>query len=502
MIKKKRLINNSISGLVQLIITAILTFLCIPIFISKLGTEQYGVFALVSVIGNLNLFTNLGLNSSLTKFLAEQGQCMDSDRDIVTTFLISIFIIFPISILAFIFRFELLTILLDIPISYYSEAEKLFCWLLIANSTLLIGQTFTAILNALQRIYLTNIIQLVYSIVYWLGTIIVVLLGYHIDVVGKVICTASFIWISLSLYYAIHHWGKIAIKGSFICFIRHAKKQIKYGIQLYSSGVIAFFNEPLFKIIISNFFGMSAVAYYEIALKIRSQLSGLFQKMMQPLFPYISQLTDKQFISTLVADLTKKTFLIVLPICALLGLGCRDIVTLWLRSDVNQYTLFIIGIVLPYLIFSPLTLPIYLYLMAKGHPDKTIVFQLVTVISNIILFYSLCKYCSFYTIIISNGISYFFSFCIGLYYQRKYLNIKYYLNMHTLVKFFILIVIYSIIGLGNSLIINEIYSIIFVALTVLSSTLIAYKYLQIISFDDILRYFSENKFIISLYNKL
>ena len=73
MIKKKRLINNSISGLFQLIITAILTFLCIPIFIKGLGTDQYGVFALVSVIGNLNLFTNLGLNSSLTKFLAEQG---------------------------------------------------------------------------------------------------------------------------------------------------------------------------------------------------------------------------------------------------------------------------------------------------------------------------------------------------------------------------------------------------------------------------------------------
>lgn len=185
MIKKKRLINNSISGLVQLIISAILTFLCIPIFISKLGTEQYGVFALVSVIGNLNLFTNLGLNSSLTKFLAEQGQCIDSNKDITTTLLISIFIIIPISFLAYIFRFNLLTTLLDIPIIYYPEAEKLFCWLLIANSILLIGQTFTAILNALQRIYLTNIIQLVYSIIYWLGIIIVVSIGGHIDSVGK-----------------------------------------------------------------------------------------------------------------------------------------------------------------------------------------------------------------------------------------------------------------------------------------------------------------------------
>ena len=56
MTKKKVLINNSISGVCQLVITALLTFFSIPVFIHKLGTDLYGVFALVSVIGNLNLF--------------------------------------------------------------------------------------------------------------------------------------------------------------------------------------------------------------------------------------------------------------------------------------------------------------------------------------------------------------------------------------------------------------------------------------------------------------
>ncbi|MBC8594465.1 oligosaccharide flippase family protein [Oscillospiraceae bacterium N12] len=502
MIKKKRLINNSISGLFQLIITAILTFLCIPIFIKGLGTDQYGVFALVSVIGNLNLFTNLGLNSSLTKFLAEQGQCADSNKDIITTLLISVLIIIPISFIAYIFRSYLLIRLLHIPILYYQEAERLFFWLLIANSALLIGQTFTAILNALQRIYLTNIIQLIYSVIYWLGIIIVVMLGYHIDVVGEVIFIASFIWIFLSLCFAFHYWGNCSPKGSKQSYLKHAKKQIKYGIKLYSSGIIAFFNEPLFKIIISNFFGMSAVAYYEIALKIRMQLSGLFQKLMLPLFPYISQLTDRQFISTLVADLTKKTFLLVLPICALLSLGCRDIVTLWLQTDINQYTLFIVGIVIPYLIFSPLTLPIYLYLMAKGHPGNTIVIQLSTVIANIISFYLFYNLCDLYTIIISNGIGYFVSFCLGIYYQKKYLNIRYHFNAQILFKYFSLISIYIIISIFQFLISDAICSIIFVAVMITGVTVLGYKHLHIISMDDVLRYFSENKFIVSLYNKL
>ena len=33
-------------------------------------------------------------------------------------------------------------------------------------------------------------------------------------------------------------------------------------------------------------------------------------------------------------------------------------------------------------------------------------------------------------------------------------------------------------------------------------TVLGYKHLHIISMDDVLRYFSENKFIVSLYNKL
>ena len=91
MTRKKVLINNSLSGVCQLVITALLTFFSIPIFIHKLGTELYGVFALVSVIGNLNLFTNLGLDVALTKFIAEQGKSVESDKDILMSLLLSFY---------------------------------------------------------------------------------------------------------------------------------------------------------------------------------------------------------------------------------------------------------------------------------------------------------------------------------------------------------------------------------------------------------------------------
>ena len=169
MVTKKTLINNSLSGLVQLIITALLTFICIPVFINKLGVELYGVFAIVSVIGNLNIFANLGLNTSLIKYISEQGKCPDSENDIFSSLLIIGVIIIPITILAFILNRFLLIDVLNIPIQYYEQTKTLLFSLLISNFLLIVGQILTAVLDALQKIYLTNFAQLIYSIIYWGG---------------------------------------------------------------------------------------------------------------------------------------------------------------------------------------------------------------------------------------------------------------------------------------------------------------------------------------------
>ncbi len=502
MVEKKRLINNSLSGVIQLIITALLTFFCIPVFINKLGTDLYGVFAIVSVIGNLNVFTNLGLDSSLTKFIAEQGKDKGSNLDILASFILTICTVLPVSLLCYFFRKSLLLDILNIPSEYFEQAESLFYFLLISNAILLIGQNFAAILNALQRIYITNIIQLTYSIIYWLGIIILVLIGKNLKSIGLIILCASIVWFSLNMFFAFKHWGYIDLDVKFAELKKHAKKQISYGSRLYTSGVIAFFNEPLFKIIISFLGGMSAVAYYEIALRIRGQLSGVFNKLMQPLFPYFAEVKDSSNISKLVYDLSLKILLLVIPVCALLLLCSYDIVVLWLKIDVENYAIFINGIVIPYLLFSPITLPIYLYLIAKGYPERTIVFQLLSVIVNVFVFCVLFNFCGIYTVILSNCFAYLASYLLGLYYQKKMLNISYHFRWTIAIKYLILILTYSICGLIIYFVHHEILSIIIAVMLVLLSTVWCYKHLHLVEKEDIVRYFSDNVIIHKIYNLL
>ncbi len=101
---KKTLIKNSAIGSIQFVLTAILTLVSVPIFIHKLGLELYGVFAIVSVIGNLNLLTNFGLNSSLLVYIANQGKSRESDYDIAVTQIIIIGVTALFTVIIIIFK--------------------------------------------------------------------------------------------------------------------------------------------------------------------------------------------------------------------------------------------------------------------------------------------------------------------------------------------------------------------------------------------------------------
>lgn len=501
MVQKKTLLFNSISGVVQLVITALLTFVAIPVFISKLGLDVYGVFAVVSVIGNLSIFVNLGLNTALTKYIAEQGKGEDSNFDILVSFLINISTIVPISLVIYYFSDFILTDILNVPGLYIEPAKELFGFLLISNALLFIGQSFTSILDALQKMYLTNAAQLIYNIIYWLGLIVIISLGYGLKEVGMVVLASAIIWFLIVFSIFVRSWGKINVYFSATKIGWHVRKQLKYGLKMYTSGLMSFFNEPLFKIIISNMFGVAAVGYYEIAVKVRSQFNGLFIKILSPAFPFMSQQADWGYLAKLIKELTGKVFLLVVPVCAYLILICSDVVAVWLKTDVYLYSIFIIGIVVPYLLFSPTTIPIYYFFTAKS-PGKTILMQSVSVLVSLASIGLFFPFLGIYTIILSNALFYFSSYLLGLYYQYKMLNISYKPHSHSIRNYVLLLGVFVLIGGIHLFVKNEWLAIALTTLFVFIATIELYKHLGIVTRDDIQRYLPNNSCVIGLFDKL
>ena len=422
---KKTLIRNSAFGFVQFILTAIITLLSIPIFINKLGYELYAIFALVSVIGSLNHFMNFGLNEALLIYVAKQGKSRESDYDIAVTQIILIFLLTVFILIILIFKDFIINNLFSIPARYASQAKSLLIYYAVANSLILIGQTFIAVIDASQKIHLSNISQFIYSIIYWGGIITVVSFGGELASVGIMVFIASVIWLVIVFLIYRNLWGKLNLTGLKNQFSNVVHKQLSYGIKIYFAGLAGFLFEPLSKIILSNFIGLHAVAFFEIGTKLRNQINGILSKIFYPFYPFIAISKNDFELKSKVFDLSKKIQLIVIPILITVGFMLSILIKLWLGvENFLQISIFAITLTLTMLMFSPPILPIYQYLQAKNMADKTIWIQTSSVLVNIIIFFTLYNVIGLYSILVSNTLALFASFMVGNYYQIKYLGVK------------------------------------------------------------------------------
>lgn len=419
---KELLIKNSISGAIQLTLTAILALVSVPVFIGKLGLELYGVFAVVSVIGNLNSFANFGLNSALVVFLSKQGKCKESNYDILATLIFVLIISLVFIIVVILNKQYIVEKIFSIPSKYLYEASSLLISLIFANSIIILGNIFTAILDSQQKVYLTNLCQFVYSILYWGGIIFIVTTNGNLCKIGYSLLFASIIWFSIVLTFSLRSWGNIYSEGLFNVFWKRLSKQLKYGGKIYLSGLAAFLFEPLSKLLLANYIGINSTGLFDIGIRVRSQFNGLISKILYPLFPYIANSSINTVLKYKLVDVSKLIQILIIPISILCFFTLPDLTKLWLGNEYNkEVSIFVTTMTVSMLLFSPSVVPIYHFLLAKNHPEKTFYIQLSSAITNIISFFILYKTVGIYTILYSNAFGYISSFIMCKFYQYKFL---------------------------------------------------------------------------------
>ena len=203
MTESRQIIKNSATGVMQFVVVAVLTFICMPVFMKNLGIEAYGIFSVVTIIGNLNFFSTFGLSNVLLIFLSSQGKCEESQKDIIvisSLMLISAFIICSILL---VFRTPIINYIIpSLPINTFNDTKVLYTSLVLANIFLMMGQVGVSIIDSCQKIYITNMLQFIYNLIYWVGLIITVSLGYGLRYIGIPLFSAAFIWCCLVFWQA------------------------------------------------------------------------------------------------------------------------------------------------------------------------------------------------------------------------------------------------------------------------------------------------------------
>jgi O-antigen/teichoic acid export membrane protein len=412
---------SSISGGMLTVLNAGLTFVSIPILISVLGSEKYGVLALMSAVGGVNTFLNLGLASSLTKSIAEQEDKNESNLDILVTISLLAALLLPTTAIALLLKRPILTTVLGLPDEIATQAESLFLCLVFSNLLGILGQCATAILDAKGKIYQTNLLQGAHSIMYWALTVAMVLVYKDLSSVGIGQLAAYCIWFLLVLRRARAVWGPFALRGVKKNYLRIAKKQVTYGMQIYASGVIGYLYEPLTRILVSHTLGLREVGFLDIALRVRTAVLGMIGRMIYPIFPLFAGTSDISKIDRIVNDLQVKLAFIIAPTIALVILLSGPLVSIWINHDVEAIASAVMWIVTAHLV-AMMALPTHHFLIAKGLASRAIILQANNGIMNAAIILLTYTSLGFASAILGNVAAILSTFCLSLLFQRNHLQ--------------------------------------------------------------------------------
>ena len=413
--------KSSISGIAQVLLMAVLTFVGIPIFISYLGAERYGLFALVSLIGNLNIFTNLGLNQSLVKFVAERKDVPHANAYIVSAWVMIHLLVVPACLLCWFFDDTFLR-LLSVPAHLVAEVRNLYALLLIANYFLLVGQLFTSVLDAIQKNHLTNTWQSCYNIMYWSGGIIaLVVLKGGLTSLGFVTLFSSMGWFSLVGFSFIKHWGFPNIP-SISVLKKTSRVLLKYSSKMYTIGLLTMLYEPLTKIIVGRFFGVQEVGFLEIGFRVRGLLWGLVSKITYPLYPWIASIEDSKAVKTILLTAERYLLCFVAPVILIVGYCAHDLLYLWLDSN-NALLVKAVVVISVSFVIGSLALPHYYFLLAKNYENRALFLQVSGVVVNLFLLLLLYQPLGFDGVLFANGGTILVNLGWNLLWQRQVLGI-------------------------------------------------------------------------------
>lgn len=340
---KGKLIRNTVANYLIRFWEIIIGLILFPFIVHHIGLSAAGIWLLVSSITGYFGLLDLGIGSSLIKYVAEYHVRKDNKKlseSINATFFIFLGMGLIASVGLFIVgRFFITSF--NIPQELVEEARAITY---IAAVTTLVGfplGTFGGVLRGVQRYDLGALVGFIVSIPRVILTVIFLLMGYGVVTLVLINTFCSMIGWLLSTYYAKKLLPFVSIRPS------HLNKEMgrtlfSFGSSLFIISACMLIIYPTDRLIIGAFLTVGMIPYYEAAYKIYRLVLHTPFLLSSAVMPTASELDVRQEIQSLrnlFISGTKYTTAIFLSLALPALFLSRQILTFWMGDDFSSYYL-------------------------------------------------------------------------------------------------------------------------------------------------------------------
>jgi len=397
---RKRMIVNTLSNYGKLLIGMVITIFLTRALFMELDRADYGFWALLWSIFGYSLLLDFGFGASIQKYTSESVVTKDWDklnRIVSTVFFnytfVSVIIMLASVLLAFniqhIFTFEDTS-----NIDYYKKALLVFG---IGSSIAFPIGFFTEILRGLQALHLRNIVEIIVSVLNFIGMLLIVYF-FKIDkpLILMAIVAIGTTLISSTLMGAIAHRLIPELRIHWQFYDRKMLKSVM-GFSMYAY-LITFTNLIIFKtdqLVISIFGSVALVAVYQISSRLAETFRTFSKQFLDNLGPVSATLFAAGNKSKMAEIMTQSTrlmgFISTLFLVPLL-VYVKPLLKIWLElEDITGVIVAVILLLSMYVLLFYRSTSVYMLLMANEQKKLTKI-AIIECLANLLLSIFLIHY--------------------------------------------------------------------------------------------------------------
>lgn len=379
---KKILLKNILLNILGLSLPLMVGFISMPIIISGLGKERFGILSLAwMLLGYASLF-DLGLGRATTRFIAS-ALSHDQKEQIPSIFWTTIIAQLSLGIVGTIILWMLTPLLVTqvfkIPIELQAEARSSLYVLALGVPLLLVFSSFSGLLEVWQRFDLINAVKIPLTSMNFLSAAAAYFFPLSLAEIILAIVVFRLLGALLLFFGCCRQIPELIKKIDFRGKL--FPQLITFGGWVTISNLAAPFLVYFERFLIGAMLSMEAVSYYTAPYEIITRLWILPASFVLTLFPIFSSWDNgrREELNKLFFQALKLLFLLMGPGVLFLSLTARQILQLWLGKEfvIKSSLVFQIlawGVLINSLAHLPLA-----FLQGLGRPDLPAKFHLMEI---------------------------------------------------------------------------------------------------------------------------
>jgi len=389
--KNSQLTKNAGMGVVHALISGCALFLLYRFLLKSIGAEELGIWSILLATASISRMSDLGFSGSASKYTAKyisRGR-KDIAAEVVETTAISVASVIG---LVFILAYPLIPLILG----YILTSDKMQIALEILPYAVFsvwiasISGIFQSGLDGCQRIDIRCSIS-IGTMIFYLITV-----WYLVPVYGL----KGLAWAQISQNLLIFGANYIYLKKMLpsLRFTRFRwklnlfKEMMNYGANIQVISLFMLLLDPITKMLLTKFGGLSSATYFEMANRLVNQFRSILISANQAVIPTVANLQESapDKINALYRKSYDAVGFLSAPLYSSIAIASPIISTFWIGSYNKLFIIYLIILCIGYFI-NTISSPAYFASMGTGYLRWNTYAHILIGLLNIILGYALGK---------------------------------------------------------------------------------------------------------------